>query len=774
MTPRIARFGSGKQLRHGVAIVLCSLLAPGWVHAFQKGAEGIELQVGEAAVDLKAVTPTAFCLSIAYQGEPGIAGTTFLSPEAKNQQVPWKTVQEPPFVGIQSSAGELLINPQNGRWMLKNPGGATVIPESALGGKSPFAAPDQSTAPGLDIPLAWTGPAAPAVYGSGNGVPHLQQSDVHTHLDNGVAVIPYYWSPGGYAALAVTNKDNNPAYWTAAADHGSIAWHFPGTTADLYLMPAPTLRAACQAYAQLTGFAPVPPRWSFGYLQSRWGWQDRKYIEDTLQGFRSRHIPVDAFIFDFEWYTPEPDYKVPPQGIPGFTDFGWNPKLFPQPVDQLKDYLSQGIHFVGIRKPRLGNSASLALLRAKDWMLVLPPDLKKPATDRLFQKREVNFADPGLRDWYAAQSQDLLRADIAGWWNDEGESTFTSYYDWNEAELAALNQGKPGQRLWTINRAFSPGVQRLGAAAWTGDIAPEWNVLARTPTDLLNWSLAGMPYGACDIGGFKGATTPELLSRWMEAGVFFPVMRTHSQLKVTPHFPWLFGPDALTAIKKAIELRYRLIPYYYSLAHEAHETGVPVMRPLAMEFPGDARVADLSDQWLMGRSVMAAPILQQGAESRSVYLPGDGWFRFENGTPLPGGQTLTVSARLDEIPVFIRAGTILPLSPVIQSTSQLPGGPLDLQIYPGKDATFTLVEDDGQTTAYLKGAFRQTIFSWDDAAGKLSWTTAGSYDGPDRFRRIMASLFTPNGVQIARAVLGPSGSVLIRPTLGRPSSAGSE
>jgi alpha-glucosidase len=736
-------------------VCLCQLP----VHAYQKTPQGLEVQLTGAAVELDAITPTAFRLSVSHQGSPQAVDTTFLAPEAKNQTVPWSVAQEPPFIGVKSAAGELLINPQNGHWKLEDAKNATLIPESELGGAATFTTATESATTGFEIPLAWTGGSSIQVYGSGNGSPSLQQSDVRSHLGNGIAVIPYYWSPGGYSALAVAANDNTPAYWTGAADHSSITWHFPGTSGDLYLMPAATLAEASQAYAQLTGFPPVPPRWSFGYLQSRWGWQDRKYIEDTLHEFRSRQIPVDAFIFDFEWYTQQPDYKVAPKGLPDFRDFGWNPKLFPDPVEQIKDYLSQGLHFVGIRKPRMGNSDVLAMMRAKGWMLNPGDDPKKNATERLFQQREVNFVNPNFRDWYAAQSQNLLKADIAGWWNDEGESTFTSYYWWNEAELKAYAEGRPDQRLWTINRAFSPGLQRLGAAAWTGDIEPQWSVLQETPTALLNWSLAGMPYDSCDIGGFKSETTPELLTRWMEAGVFFPLMRTHSQLKVTPHFPWLWGPDACAAIKKAIELRYRLLPYYYSLAYQAHETGLPLMRPLTMEFPADPSLANLSDQWMMGPSLMAAPILQQGAQGRSVYLPDAGWFRFGDGTPIKGGQTLSVTAKLDEIPVFVRAGTILPLGPIIQSTSQLPGGPLDIQIYPGRNATFTMVEDDGETTAYLQGACRKTMFTWDDAAQKLSWTRNGSYEGTDYFRNVTVTLFTSGGKKTRSATLDASGAV---------------
>ncbi|MCE0483296.1 MAG: DUF5110 domain-containing protein [Methylacidiphilales bacterium] len=718
---------------------------------WQKTDHGLRVQVGDAEVELAVATPTAFCLSISYDGKSSPLPSIFLFKSVPPQ---CQIVESAPWVGIKTGFGELDVNPQDTTWTLKNAQGTVLIPASPLGKPATVPTLNNVTVPGIDLPIDWISGTPLQVYGCGNDAPALQQTKANTHLGNGIAVIPYYWTPNGYSILAVTENDNQPASWTGAADSSSITWHYPGKTADLYLMPAPSLYDAVRAYGQLTGLPPVPPRWSFGYLQSRWGWEDRAYIEDALHEFISRKIPVDAFIYDFEWYTTHPDYEVPAQGEPNFVDFGWNPKLFPQPSKQIESYLAQGLHFVAIRKPRIGNTATLDFLRQNGWLLDTP-------SGTIYQTRDLKFSVPALRVWYADQSRDLLKNNIFGWWNDEGEGAYNTYYYWNEAELQAFAWNKPDRRLWTINRAFTPGLQRLGAASWTGDIEASWASLAKAPTDLLNWSLAGMPYGACDIGGYYNETTPELLTRWMEAGVFFPIMRAHSERKMKPHFPWLFGHDAEVAIKKAIELRYRLIPYYYSLAYEAHETGTPLMRPLVMEFPDDPKVANLSDQWLMGRGLMAAPILQQ-ANQRSVYLPADTWYRLNSSTPLPGSQTLNVTAALDEIPVYVRAGTILPLGPVVQNTNQMPGGPLELQIYPGHDASFVFVQDDGLTTTYLRGNFRRTIFTWNDAAKKLSWTIEGRYDGRRCFRKMEATLMDAgkgSGKVILNAALDSSGSV---------------
>jgi len=740
------------------------------VSFFQKVHNGILVKVGEAQVELTAATPTAFCLSVSYDDKPGSSPSIFLADPFGQVLVPWRLVQSGGFVGVKTSVGELLINPVTGQWILKNPSGQTLV--SACRIPKIVENTNLISESHVVLTLGWD-KNVPAFYGCGNGMGQavgtdlptiigpesLQQTNGQAHLGNGVAVIPYYWSTTGYSALAVTADDNKPASWKAVPDQSSVTWDFPGTTADLYLMPAANLRDAAKAYAQLTGYPPVPPRWTFGYMQSRWGWTNRTYIEGTAKQFLSRKLPIDALIFDVEWYTPIIDYSIPDSGSPDFKDFSWNPVLFSDPAGQIAAYKAQGIHSVVIRKPRLGNSDLLRMMREKHWGL---PDWQK--IRGMLASRMLDYRQPAVRSWYAQQLGPLLNCGIDGWWNDEGEATYTTYYYWILAEEEAQAKFKPGLRLWTLNRAFGPGLQRLGAAAWTGDIEALWPQLERTPTDLLNWSLAGMPYTTCDIGGFRDETTPELFTRWMEAGVFFPVMRAHSRINVQAHFPWLFGQEAEDAIRKALDLRYRLIPYYYSLAYETHTTGVPFLRPLVMEFPLDPKVANMSDQWLMGNGLMAAPILSTN-DQRSVYLPAGDWYEFNTNTSFDGHHTIVVTARLDQIPVYVHEGTILPLGPVIQHTDQLPGGPLELQVYPGKNATFTLVEDDGETTAYLKGKFRQTTFTWNDATHSLSWKIRDHYDGKDIFTTMNIKVFYPkaNGIQEAKASLLSSGHLRLSP-----------
>ncbi|HWD91940.1 MAG TPA: TIM-barrel domain-containing protein [Verrucomicrobiae bacterium] len=741
---------------------LCSLCAVsfGAPDNVSKTEHGVLIQLRGQEIELAPAGPNALRFSVGTNHSSRPASSSFLIATNGAAPTAWNFVESGDYVGVETAAGKLLMNPRDGVWTLQAHDGKTLIPPHAFGGVDQPAAENSRE---VQVQLGWDGKDRVEVYGCGSADSNLERASARGEVSNGKAVIPYYWAKSGYCVLGVTEDDNRPARWRAAVNNEYLTWTFPGSRADLYLMPAASLKDAAKAYSQLTGAAPVPPRWAFGYLQSRWGWTNHLSIEDALKHFRDLKIPVDAFVYDFEWYTPKPDYELPDSGKDAFEDFGWNTNLFPQRAAEIQSEKAMGVHFVGIRKPRLGDAGLLKMVRAKKWDLASNVPNKVPA-------RDLNFMDPNLREWYIGESANLLKSGVSGWWNDEGEATYTTYFYWNLAERVAMDRYRPNARLWTLNRAFSPGTQRFGAAVWTGDIVSSWQTFAGTPANLLNWGLSGMPYSTCDIGGFFGSPSPELMSRWMEAGVFFPIMRTHSEVHYQPHFPWLYGNEALGAIRKAIDLRYQLIPYYYSLAYEAFESGLPVMRPLVMEFPRDPKVANMTDEWLMGDSLLAAPLLQEGGK-RSVYLPEGDWYVFGTNTVSKGGRSIEVTAALGDNPAYVHAGTILPLGPVIQHTSELPGGPLELQIYVGKNATFTLVEDDGQTQNYLKGDTRRTVFKWDDNKGKLEWTRTGNYSGPDVFKEMRVVMFDSRGNLETNCSLTASGSVQLRPEM--DSNAGS-
>ena len=693
---------------------------------------GILVKTGDKQIGLLATNNAAFCLSLNDSIAPSTIKSVFID-ESNKVIIPYTVISAAPLYGIKTSYGKLLINTETRSWSLYDAAGHELITDGAY----------LSTDSSIQI----THSAQGLLYGSGNRTTKdLEKNESASSVWNGAAGIPYFWNNAGYSAFGVSANDDKPATWNQAKDKTALTWKFSGKAANLYLWPAKTMYDGASGYVKLTGRPKLPPRWAFGYLQSQWGWADSAYIANVLTKFRTHKLPVDAFIFDFEWYTTTPDYAVKKEGKEGFTDFTFNPKLFPQPAKQIAEMKSQGVKFIGIRKPRLGNNLLLDTMRKNGWLI-------SPKTDN----RDLNFSNAGLRKWFEEKTRPLLNTGVDAWWDDEGESYYTCYYWWNKAQYDLLASARPNYRHFTLNRAFSPGNQRLGYSTWSGDIPSTWSSLADVPKDLLNFSLAGMYYGSCDIGGFQGTPTKEMLVRWFQAGVFLPIMRSHSNIGTTARFPFLWGDDGEAAMRKALNLRYQLLPYIYSLGHEAYTTGAPIMRPLVMEFPADTAVANMEDEWLVGKGLLAAPVLKEGGK-RNVYLPRDTWYDYYTGEVIKGAKTIPVDKALDEIPVYVRAGTILPVGPVIQYSEQTSGTPLEIRIYPGKNGSFKMVEDDGTSYNYTQGNTRTTTYYWNDKTKTLTWNVSGQYSGKNVYKTIKVVL----GGRDKIATVGKKGSVVFK------------
>jgi alpha-glucosidase len=621
------------------------------------------------------------------------------------------------------------------------------------------------------LSLSFASTATTKLYGAGAGKPSshtLSRTGSSPHVHNTEVFVPYYYSTDGYSALGVTpfpddphSAGDNPASY--ALSGGKINWNImtggsiDDTHADIYLMPAASLKAGTVAYYELIGKVPMLPRYSFGFLACRWGWKDDKYIWDILTTFRSGNYPIDAFISDFEWFTSTPDYTLKDPGRPDYTDFGYNNITFPNPAKQLSDYRTKlNIRFGGIRKPRLGNSKLLVMARANNWTI----------SGHDGGSRNLDYSIKDLETWYGNEELQYLKDGVEFFWNDEGETTWYTFHYWNYAETLTLKAFAPTKRFFTINRAFTPGMQRWGAMTWTGDIAPTWDDLSTTPGVMLNWGLAGNPIVTCDTGGFSGDTNSLLLSRWYQVAAFMPVMRVHSTLNSVPHFPFLWGDEADESMKLSLELRYRMIPTHYAIAHEMYTTGVPAMRTMLMEFPDDPAVAEMTTEWMFGESILVAPVMSADNTS-SPYLPAGTWYDFNNsaaGNQHAGPTTINLKGvSLNSIPVYVKAGGIVALAPLVQYTDALPGnGLLDLQVYGGADGAFTMVQDDGETTGYQSGAdtSRRTTFTWDDAKKTLSWQVTGTF-ATKIFENLDATLFTSGTAKKAGApvMLGTKGSV---------------
>jgi len=367
---------------------------------------------------------------------------------------------------------------------------------------------------------------------------------------------------------------------------------------------------------------------------------------------------------------------------------------FPPPAAALiSRYRSQyNFRFGGIRKPRFGNSDSLVMAQSKGWLMGQGGD----PSGRPDGTRNTNFSLPAFFDYSSAANNQYLQDGVQFFWNDEGEDDYFTFSDWSASQVSGLQAFDATRRYFSINRAFAPGAARLGAIAWTGDISDTWYDLANQPGYFLNWGLAGQPWVTCDSGGFAGGTeTSLLLARWYGMASAMPVMRVHSVISDVPHFPFpeLWGQEASDAMRVHLVRRYALLPYTYSLAHVTHRTGVPMARPLLMHYPDDDKVAQLTAQWMLGEGVLVAPVLSADNTS-SPYLPQGTWYAWGTGSATVGPATLALTAvPLGSLPMYVLAGSIIPLASPVQFSDALPGGPLLVTVYGGADGAFTLYED---------------------------------------------------------------------------------
>jgi alpha-glucosidase len=519
---------------------------------------------------------------------------------------------------------------------------------------------------------------------------------------------------------------------------------------------------------RLTGPPPLPPKWTFGFLNSQWGATEDE-VEQIVAKYRSEHLPIDAFILDFDWKA---------WGEDNYGEWRWNstsgagnvaPDKFPDGASgAFAQYLgAEGVKLAGILKPRIlttvaghPNQPTMAAAYATEHGFWYPGET---ASEDYFSHRltrDIDFNNPDARTWYWEYLKPAFRSGMVGWWNDEadtiGTTTFNNFQFMNMGRMLYEGQRADSNlRVWSINRNFYLGASRYGYAGWSGDIQSGFESMALQPKRMLAALDTGEFYWSMDTGGFHGHPSPENYTRWFEFAAFVPIMRVHGGSDEKRQ-PWVYGPIAEAAARHALDLRYELLPYIYSYGRINTEGGVGLVRPLFWEFPEDRTAAAQEDEWMFGDALLVAPVLSQGATSRSVYLPSGEWFDFASGQCYSGEQNITVktdSKTWSDIPLFVRKGLILATQPVEQFVNERPVSEFTLDIFPSEvPASFTVYDDDGTTYGYEKGAFLRQEISVQKTGGatqvKVEGET-GSYSSQLRtyFLRIhtTASRITVNG-----------------------------
>ena len=473
---------------------------------------------------------------------------------------------------------------------------------------------------------------------------------------------------------------------------------------------------------------PLPALWTLGYHQCRWSYASEAEVRQVAAELRARRIPADALWCDIDY-------------MDGFRVFTWNKQAFPNPKKLTAALGHDGFRLITIVDPGVKVDPRYAMYaegRAGRRFITQPNGEEYNGNVWPGLSAFPDFHQPETREWWAGHVQQwLAETGLSGLWNDMNEPASTDVNGklmearhagghlphpaarntyalqmaraTREGQLAHDPQGRP----FLLTRAAYSGAQTV-TALWGGDNSSLWEHLAGSLPMLMNLGLSGMPFVGVDIGGFGGDADGELLARWTQAGAFYPFCRNHSAIGTRAQEPWAFGPEVEAICRHYIELRYQLLPYFYQLFRQAAETGAPVMRPLVWHYPQDPVTFNLNDQFMVGPDLLVAPVVAPGVHARSVYLPEGAWYRWGPGhtTPLHGPGHLVASAPLDELPLYVRGGAILPMWSLAPHTGAINRASLRLHIWPGK-GHLSLYEDDGATQAFAQSAAgaRQTPFT---------------------------------------------------------------
>jgi alpha-glucosidase len=528
---------------------------------------------------------------------------------------------------------------------------------------------------------------------------------------------------------------------------------------DYYIIYGPQPAEILTTYTELTGRMPMPPKWALGYHQCRWSYESETIVREVANEFRQRRIPCDVIHFDIDY-------------MQGYRVFTWSQKRFSNPKALIADLKEQGFHTVTIVDPGVKYEPE------SDYPIFdrgLEQDYFVRKSDGtlfhgyVWPEKAVfpDFLRPEVRRWWSQQHSCLTNVGVAGIWNDMNEPALddrpfgehgnkisfpldapqgnaeeqTSHaevhnvYGLNmaQASFEAMQTLRPGERSFILSRSGFAGIQRW-AAVWMGDNQSLWEHLEMSLPMLCNMGLSGVPFVGCDIGGFAGNATGELFARWMQVGMLYPFMRGHSALSTDRHEPWVFGDRVERVCREYIELRYRLLPYLYTLFWEAATTGAPILCPLVYHYPTDSQTYQLYDQVFLGPFLMAAPVYRPGVEYRAVYLPEGTWYDWWSQKRYEGPTHILAHAPLERMPLYIKAGGIIPLQPIVQYVNEQPMTELTLRVAPGH-GEWTLYEDDGHTFDYQTGAWSTITYTVSQEGNQVSLTAGtrqGQWQPPER------------------------------------------
>ena len=593
-------------------------------------------------------------------------------------------------------------------------------------------------------------PSATGEFRANRDAQDPRSDQTSTEFDPYYISIPFFYQQTADGKLAGSYIDNPYRAYYDLTGENDYRIHFSGGQYTEYVFAGPDMASILRDYTWLTGRMQLPPIWALGYHQCRWKRYDQQQVIELAKKHRAAGIPVDTLWLDIEYMD---EFRV----------FTWNHELFPDPAAMFAELREMGIRVITIIDPGVKYDPGYLVF---DSGLAEDVFCRTEGGDTYIgQVWPGNTAFPDFskqsgRDWWGRLNAEHVKSGLAGIWNDMNEpatgeippermlfSDGTLKHERVHNEYAmlmamgtvdGLREVMPALRTFVLSRAGSPGIQRY-AANWMGDNMARWDHIWLSLPMGAGLGISGQPFVGADIGGFAEDSSAELFARWIQYGALTPFARNHSAINQVDQYAFSFGPEVLAIAKDALELRYRLLPYIYTSFWQTAETGEPIQRPLVFDYQYDKNTHELDDEYGFGRSLLVAPIYAAKQTSREVYLPAGEWFDWATDERIQGGRSIKAEAPAERIPVFAKAGSVIPMLPKApQTTADLSVESVQLHVFvPGQDGVFEseLVEDDGLTFAASEGAYLKTMLRLERSGSSLVLTGSVSGKGFAEFVR---------------------------------------
>jgi alpha-D-xyloside xylohydrolase len=736
---RIARFSFFAVLSSVLAVsAQAQWTAPNPVIDFTSQPDGVVFRLKTGTLRLQVCAPAV--VHLVYS--PTSIFPSNINPavvKTKWPEAPWSKEVAKHQITLSTSAIKVAVDRETGAITFSDASGHTLLHDDSktmtavtVNGEQTYRAEDYMTLAGYG--------STEALYGLGQhqaGVWNYRGESVDLSQDNTSIAIPLMVSSMGYGVFW---NNTSRSRFNNRFEHALYVSAEVADSIDYYFLYGPELDKVIAEYRELTGTAPMFGKWAYGFWQCKNRYRSQTEILGVAQKYRDLRIPIDNIVQDWFWWNRKGEHV-----------FNQN---YPDPKSMIDKLHGEHFHLMISVWPFFEpGSAAYETMDKNGWFIDKTVVAKPP-----YHKAEMAVYDPSnlaARAYYWKLMDDgLFKLGVDAWWLDTTEPetegreeniqlnhklsigsgnryvnlfplmTTTAVY---EGQRAASEK----KRVFILSRSAFAGSQRNAVTAWSGDINSDWVTFQRQIPAGLNFELSGIPYWTTDIGGFVSGNPVdpsyrELFIRWFQFGTFSPIFRVHGTRTNDQNELWSYGAEAQTILSNYDRLRYRLMPYIYSMAWMVTSASYTPMRALAMDFPGDRRAQNVGDQFMFGPALLVSPVTEPAASTRRMYLPKGAWYDFWTGNKQEGGLTETTPAPLDRLPLFVRAGSIIPMGPELQYASEKPADPIELRVYRGADGSFTLYEDENDGYDYEKGAYATILIRWNETAKTL---TIGDQEG---------------------------------------------